>query len=428
MQSKHPPITTQIPGIILTLILGILTFLVWPGFLEMFFSLNWKVGNIGPALYGLQLFLAVLMIIAFLKRDLLNAYFSNKFFFRKELIFTFIGFTISLLVALGLIELGLCILDLPYKTNWEPNEYRRAQFDPEIGWTYIPNTSMRQRFVDGQPEIAINTDENGLRVGSPGVRRNKSVPTVLFAGCSFTFGFGVPYEETFVGRLETNPEFNYQVANLGVEAYGTDQALLLIKRYFSQFNPKAVVYTFLDDHVARNHNYDRRILFRSARFVGTKPLFSLDRSGNLNLKKKPVRYDHLNDIRILAFLEFAWKYWGPEPSPDLTMALIKEMKDFVESQEATFVLVYWNKFYSNKSNFPLSELKKVAPNLVDTGANPPAGWSEWNSDWKIPDNSHPSPQGHIRVANLIFEEFKRLALVSNNKDKRPNLRANPCEG
>lgn len=416
MQFKHPRITTHIPGIILTLILGILTFLVWPGFLEKFFSLNWKVGNIGPVLYGLQLFFAVLMIIAFLKRDLVNAYFSNKFFSRKELIFTFIGFSISLLVGLGLIELGLRILDLPYKTNWEPNEYRRAQFDPEIGWTYIPNKSMRQRFVEGQPEIPIYTDKNGSRVGAPGIYRDKSVPTVIFIGCSLTFGFGVPYEETFVGRMETNPEFNYQVVNLGVEAYGTDQALLLLKRSFGQYNTMAVVYTFFEDHVTRNHNYDRRLLFRGARFVGTKPLFTLDRSGNLYLKKKPVRYEDLNDFRILAFLEFRWKKWGPEPSVDLTMALIKEMKDFVESRGATFVIVYWNWWDIEKSKILLPKLMGVTVNVIDTGANPPPGWSEWGSEWKIPRDSHPSPKAHSRVANLIFEEFKHLGLVSNNKE------------
>jgi hypothetical protein len=224
---NHP--SSQIPGIILTILLGISTFMVWPAFLEQFFSLNWKVGNIKPITYGLQLLLAVLTIIAFLKRDWVNAYLSSKCLSRKELIFTVIGFILSLSVTLAVIEISLRILDLPYQTSWEPHEYRRAQFDPEIGWTYIPNKSLKQRFVDGQPEIPIYTDGNGSRVHAPGVRQDKSVSTVLFIGCSFTFGFGVPYEETFVGRLGTNPEFNYQVVNLGVEAYGTDQALLILK-------------------------------------------------------------------------------------------------------------------------------------------------------------------------------------------------------
>jgi len=414
MQSRYPRITTQIPGIILTLILGILTFLVWPGFLEQFFSLNWKVGNIKPITYGLQLLLAVLTIIAFLKRYWINAFFSNQFLSRKELIFTIIGFIISLSVTLAVIEISLRILDLPYQTSWEPHEYRRAQFDPEIGWTYIPNKSLKQRFVDGQPEIPIYTDGNGSRVHAPGVRQDKSVSTVLFIGCSFTFGFGVPYEETFVGRLGTNPEFNYQVVNLGVEAYGTDQALLLLKRHFGQYNTKAVVYTFLGDHINRNHNYDRRLFFRKARFVGTKPLFIRDHSGNLHLKKKPVRYEDLHDFRILAFLKFMWTKWGPAPSFDLTMALIKEMKTFVESQGATFVLVYWRD--RDENNILSSTVKGFTSNLVDIGANPPPGWSEWNSEWKIPGDMHPSPQAHSRVANSIFEEFKRLTLIANHNE------------
>jgi hypothetical protein len=409
-------LSSQIPGIFLTTILVILIFLVWPGFLEQFFSLNWKVGNIRPITYGLQLLLAVLTIIAFLKRNWINAYFSNKFFSRKRLIFTIIGFIISLSMTLAIIELSLRIFDLPFKT-WEPSKYRRAQFDPEIGWTYVPNRSMRQRFVNGQPEIAIYADENGSRVLAPGVHHDKSVSTVLFIGCSFTFGFGVPYEETFVGRLEMSPQFKYQVVNLGVEGYGTDQALLILKRHFGQYNTKAVVYTFLDDHINRNHIFDRRLLYGGGRFVGTKPLFGLDRSGNLYLKKKPVRYRDLNDLRILACLKLAWKRWGAEPSPNLTMALIKEMKSFVESHGATFVLVYWNWWNADKGNFLLSEIRNVTSNVVDTGAKPPPGWREWNSEWKIPGDSHPSPQAHSRVANLIFEEFKRLGLVSNNKEK-----------
>jgi len=417
LKTDKPP-SSQIPGIILTLILGILTFLVWPGFLEQFFSLNWKVGNIRPMTYVLQLLLAILTVITFLKRHWINAYFSSRIRSRKELVFTIIGLIISLSVTLVVTELTLRILDLPYRTSWEPNEYRRAQFDPEIGWTYIPNKYLKQQFVDKQPEIAIFTDENGSRVYAPGVRRDKSVPTVLFIGCSLTFGFGVPYEETFVGRLEANPEVNYQVVNFGVEAYGTDQALLLLKRHFSQYNTKVVFYTFLDDHINRNHNFDRRLMFRGARFVGTKPVFGLDRSGKLNLKKKPVRYEDLKELRIVACLKFVWQKRGPKPSPDLTIALIREMKEFVESRGATFVLVYWNWNWGDKEtrNILLSKLMSVTSNLVDTGAKPPLGWSEWFGEWKIPGDSHPSPKAHFRVANLIFEEFKRLGLVSNNKE------------
>ncbi len=403
---------SPMPGILLTLILGILTFLVWPGFLEQFFSLDWKLGNIRPIAYGLQLLMAVLTIITFFKRNWINAYFSSHFRSRKELIFAICGFVISLFVTLVVIELGLRIFDLPYQTSWEPNEYRRAQFDPEIGWTYIPNKSIRHRFVDGQPEIAVYTDNNGSRVYAQGVHRDKSIPTALFIGCSFTFGFGVPYEETFVGRLETNPEFNYQVVNLGVEAYGTDQALLLLKRSFGQYNTKAVVYTFVADHVNRNHNYDRRLIFRGARFVGTKPLFSLDRSGNLKLKKRPARYKDLKELRILALLQFVWTKWGPRPSFDLTKALIKEMKDFVESRGATFVLIYWNFWDVEKSEILLPKLMDVKTNLIYTGANSPPGWTKWGNEWKIPGDSHPSPKAHSRVANLILGKFKRLALVS----------------
>ena len=79
---------------------------------------------------------------------------------------------------------------------------------------------------------------------------------MLFVGGSFTMGHGVQYEDTFVGQVEAMPQFPYQAVNLGVQGFGTDQSLLLLKRHFNKFNTIAVVYTFIEDHIVRNANYE----------------------------------------------------------------------------------------------------------------------------------------------------------------------------
>ena len=67
-------------------------------------------------------------------------------------------------------------------------------------------------------------------------------------------GHDLSYEESFVGKFEALQEVPYQIVNLGVQGYGSDQALLTLKRYLPKFQTKVVVYTFIEDHILRNGN------------------------------------------------------------------------------------------------------------------------------------------------------------------------------
>jgi hypothetical protein len=221
-------------------------------------------------------------------------------------------------------------------------------------------------------------------------------------------GFGISFAETFVGQLEATTEFPLQAVNLGVEAYGTDQALLMSKRHFKKFNTKAVVYTFIGAHITRNENYDRRLLFRGARFVGTKPLFDLSHDGTLFLKKKPLKCEDLNNLHLWEFIQLIWTRWGPKPTFKLTRALILEMKEYVESNGASFVVVHWDWVWGRKvpKHAPSPIFEGLNLNLIDTGINPPVGWS----NWRIPEDSHPNARAHNYVSQLLVEYFKRQKL------------------
>ena len=234
---------------------------------------------------------------------------------------------------------------------------------------------------------------------SPGARRDRAAPTVILVGGSFTMGHGVTHEESFAGQLETMSDFPYQIVNLGVQAFGTDQALLQLKRHFRKFNTQAVVYTFINDHVSRNHNYDRRLLVRGARFVGTKPLFGLRPDGSVVLDdKRPLRYADYHYSRIWALVQQVRAILGPEPTFELTDALIQEMKRHVESNGATFLTVHWR----STSEEPLMRNREVE--LIDTVEHAPPEWDEW----RIPGDGHPTPRAHAFVARLIAERLLAL--------------------
>jgi hypothetical protein len=222
-------------------------------------------------------------------------------------------------------------------------------------------------------------------------------------------GYGLPFEDTFIGQLAEYPNFPYQVVNLGVEAYGTDQSLLRLRRYINKFNTIAVVYAFLPAHVNRNHNYDRRVLFPGIRMVGTKPLFGLKRDGSVYLKKKPVLVEEHDYIRLWVHVQRAWHNRGPYPKLKLSRALIQTMGKEVEAAGAKFVLIYWS-FWDDDAVFSYPVFNKLSFPLIDLVANHPDGWE----DMRLPDDSHPNAQAGAYVAKRLAAKFTELGLMSAN--------------
>ena len=84
------------------------------------------------------------------------------------------------------------------------------------------------------------------------------------------------------------------------------------------------------------------------------------------------------------------------------------MNDYVESKGATFILVDWDWTYPGTRPTP-SPFVGMDLNLIDTGDDPPPGWSEWKNQ----GDAHPNARAHLRVARLIYEELVRLNLITD---------------
>jgi hypothetical protein len=300
------------------------------------------------------------------------------------------------------------VFGIPYKQAWTPNEYGFARFDPELGWSYIPNKSAFNTIEN--LKIPVYFDENGIRVPYPGFKFDYSKPSIFFIGGSFTMGHGLLYEESFVGKFSTFKEVPYQVVNLGVQGYGSDQALLTLKKFLPKFNVRIVVYTFIEDHILRNGNYDRRALIPTARFIGTKPLFSLDKNGRLYLKKRPVLYkDYINSY-FLDFLKIRiGKILGlfPPYPEKLTQEIIKEMKRYSEENGAHFVVINWRWTEENNARI----FQNLDVNVIDTLKDVPSGWS----DMRLFGGVHPDAEASKHVAELLLDYFKKRGLLNPEK-------------
>ena len=386
--------------------------LAGPEILGRLISLDWRCGDVRPAARAAQIVLLLVGGGLIAARGRVESPLRRVVPSRREA-----GMAVSLFLGAtlgfgGLAELALRATGRPFQVRWTPSENALAQFDPEIGWTYIPSRSHVRAFGSDRRQVAIHFDAAGARVASPDDVSDPKAPTVLLVGCSYTFGHGLPFEETFAGRLAATPAFPFQVVNLGVQGYGTDQALLWLERNFARLNVKVVVYTFLEDHVTRNANDDRRLLYPDARFLATKPLFGVGRDGALYLRRAPRRTDEIRSLRLWDWMRLLWTQRGPLPDRDLTRALVTKMRDYVEMDGARFVVVNWDQEVDERTFLPYPPgqgrsaiLEGLGLDILDTRAGAPPDWDRWT----IPGDPHPDARAHGRVAALLAARLAAAA-------------------
>ena len=103
-------------------------------------------------------------------------------------------------------------------------------------------------------DVDYTIDSNGLRVAPPLDKDNVS-GTVLFFGCSFTFGEGLKDDETLPYQVGARSGGRYRVFNFGFEAYGPAQMLAAIESGMVQRvvegTPRYAFYVAIPNHIWR---------------------------------------------------------------------------------------------------------------------------------------------------------------------------------
>ncbi len=206
---------------------------------------------------------------------------------------------LSAIFTLFIVENILSLINYPQigcNKISDVSETKIAQFDPLLGWSYIPSRST------GSDYGAYYTfNKEGYRTGNVNYSTDFSKPIILIIGDSMLFGHGLNFEDTFGYKLKDRLQNRYEVINFAVQAYGTDQMYLMLQRIFPIYRPKIVIMDFVSEHISRNVSRDRREFYRCSKFIGTKPRFSM--IGNeLKLVHKPQLYKTYDNPRILLFI------------------------------------------------------------------------------------------------------------------------------
>ena len=92
----------------------------------------------------------------------------------------------------------------------------------------------------GETHWQVWTDEQGHRCAESPVQRTR--PIALWLGDSFTFGHGVDYEQSWVGRLNGQADGRFTHINCGVPGYGPVQYELVLQEALSTVENVSVVF------------------------------------------------------------------------------------------------------------------------------------------------------------------------------------------
>jgi hypothetical protein len=132
----------------------------------------------------------------------------------------------------------------------EPQRVRNAEY----GWSFMPNHA-GSVVLNGRA-VHYATGPFGYRAARPGEGPDFARPTIVFAGESVVFGYGLDWPDTIPAQVQAIT--GIQTVNIAVNAHATDQALLRLRHELPKFRqPVAVVIPFMPRLFDRNLDTDR---------------------------------------------------------------------------------------------------------------------------------------------------------------------------
>ncbi len=148
------------------------------------------------------------------------------------------------------------------------------QHDDRLGWR--PAAGDR-RTILGSRRFTVAHNRDGFRDREHGA---KTKPRIMFVGDSFVWGFDADQRERFT-ELVQDALPDWDVINVGVAGYGTDQEYLLLTQVAAKYQPDLVFLMFCADN-DRNENSSNK------EYGFMKPYY-VSEGGELALKGTPVR-------------------------------------------------------------------------------------------------------------------------------------------
>lgn len=257
-----------------------------------------------------------------------------------------------------------------------PNDEPRRQFDPRLGWTWIPAREGHKSIGGRVIDYAI--DPAGYRVGRLDEPVDPQRPTILFTGESVIFGEGLTYDESIPAQVSAM--MGIQTANLAVHGYGNDQAYMRLETELPHFrHPVAVVSLFMTALFGRNLDQDRPHLGSDLVWLAPQKHSRL-----ASLTKLVVPY------RTEATVERGVR---------VTQEVLRATSDLARAQGAIPLLVVLQ--FGDES-----QTEQVLRRKVLDDASIPYVFVDIDSSWRLAWDRHPNARAAHTIATIIANQLR----------------------
>lgn len=213
-------------------------------------SWDWSVQQ--RILLGVRLLVAAigLAIIGLLRPWLVRAFGEGR---GRHAVISLLTATLAVLAAFAVTEIILHTRtwrSVQERWDQEPQRIRNAEY----GWAFMPNHA--GSVVLNGKAVHYATGPFGYRAQRAGAGPDFDKPTIVFAGESIVFGYGLDWLDTIPAQVQAIT--GVQAANTAVNAHATDQAFLRLRHELPRFHkPVAVVIPFMARLFDRNLDLDR---------------------------------------------------------------------------------------------------------------------------------------------------------------------------
>jgi hypothetical protein len=276
-----------------------------------------------------------------------------------------------------------------------------------LGSSPVPNgrTQYRLRVANRTCiDVVYSVDEHGLR-RTPGVDPEEPEETIVFLGCSFTYGEGVEDEESLPAQVAARVP-RAKVLNFGFSGYGPHQMLANLEsgrvERLCPTPPRRVIFQMIPDQVRRvrgwvkYHPHAPRYVLREGR---------VRREGNLD-DSWWSRVVISNLWKSMIFHRIVGPRLVGKSDVELAAAIIKQSAEEVSRRfpGCEFHVLYWNHPVERLAVPVRRKLEEAGLHLHSVEEEIPELLSI-RGKYRIKHDGHPTPETHRLLAEYVCREI-----------------------
>jgi hypothetical protein len=260
--------------------------------------------------------------------------------------------------------------------RWDQEPVRTRE--PLYGWGFLPNHAGTVRL--DRRIIHYATGPDGYRAPVAGAAVDLGKPTIVFAGESLVFGYGLDWPDSIPSQVQAIT--GIQSANIAINAHAIDQTYLRLRAELPRFrHPVAVVVPFIARTFDRNLDRDRPHLDAALRWHPAEPPpFRL-----VELARRVTRYRSTDSI---------------EQGTAMTRAALARIFALARARDARPLLLV-------PQFLPESEREREVRSDVLDAAHIPYLLVPVPAAERSPTHGHPDPRGARRIAEAVAAALRR---------------------